>query len=74
MENTMLRAGLYSSQFGFWGLRDTGPDTAAGSNKGKERYLYRTVDSRGQTIDFLLAARRDADAAKRFFHKVFAAQ
>ena len=33
------------------------------------RYLYRAVDSRGQTIDFLLSARRDAEAAKRFFRK-----
>ena len=32
-------------------------------------YLYRAVDSRGQTIDFLLSARRDAEAAKRFFRK-----
>jgi transposase-like protein len=27
------------------------------------------VDSRGQTIDFLLSAKRDAEAAKRFFRK-----
>ena len=27
------------------------------------------MDSRGQTIDFLLSARRDAEAAKRFFRK-----
>jgi IS6 family transposase len=27
------------------------------------------VDSRGHTIDFLLSARRDAAAAKRFFGK-----
>jgi transposase-like protein len=27
------------------------------------------VDSRGQTIDFLLSAKRDAGAAKRFFRK-----
>ena len=27
------------------------------------------MDSRGQTIDFLLSAKRDAAAAKRFFHK-----
>lgn len=32
-------------------------------------YLYRAVDSRGQTIDFLLSARRDTAAAKRFFRK-----
>jgi transposase-like protein len=34
--------------------------------------LYRAVDSRGQTIDFLLAAKRDAEAAKRFFRKALA--
>ena len=37
--------------------------------KGRWTYLYRAVDSRGQTIDFLLAAKRDAAAAKRFFRK-----
>ena len=34
---------------------------------GKWTYLYRAVDSTGETIDFLLSARRDAAAAKRFF-------
>jgi transposase, IS6 family len=29
------------------------------------------VDSTGQTIDFLLTAKRDSAAAKRFFEKVF---
>jgi IS6 family transposase len=37
--------------------------------KGQDRYLYRAVDSSGQTIDFLLTAKRDAAAAKRFFRK-----
>lgn len=37
--------------------------------KGRWTYLYRAVDSRGETIDFLLSARRDASAAKRFFRK-----
>ena len=37
--------------------------------KGRWMYLYRAVDSRGATIDFLLSATRDAAAAKRFFRK-----
>ena len=37
--------------------------------KGRWTYLYRAVDSRGETIDFLLSAKRDAEAAKRFFRK-----
>jgi hypothetical protein len=37
--------------------------------KGRWTYLYRAVDSRAQTIDFLLSAKRDAEAAKRFFRK-----
>jgi transposase, IS6 family len=40
--------------------------------KGWWMYLYRAVDSRGQTIDFLLSAKRDAEAAKRFFRKALA--
>ena len=41
--------------------------------KGKDRYLYRAVDSTGQTIEFLLTARRDAAAAKRFLLKTIEA-
>src|SRR5450631_172292 len=37
--------------------------------KGKWVYLYRAVDSTGATIDFLLSARRDTPAAKRFLAK-----
>ena len=37
--------------------------------KGQWTYLYRAVDSSGQTIDFLLTAKRDAAAALRFFRK-----
>ena len=40
--------------------------------KGADRYLYRAVDSTGQTIDFLLTGKRDAAAAKRFFRKALA--
>lgn len=32
-------------------------------------YLYRAVDSDGNTLEFLLSPTRDADAAKRFFCK-----
>ena len=39
--------------------------------KGEDKYLYRAVESTGQTIDFLLSAKRDAAAAKRFFQKLF---
>jgi transposase-like protein len=41
--------------------------------KGKDRYLYRAVDSTGQTLDFLLSAKRDAQAGKRFFRKALKA-
>ena len=39
--------------------------------KGKDRYLYRAVDSTGQTIDFLLTAKRDKASAKRFFRRAW---
>ena len=39
--------------------------------KGEEKYLYRAAVSTGQTINFLLSAKRDAAGAKRFFQKVF---
>jgi IS6 family transposase len=41
---------------------------------GKEwKYLYRAVDSMGCTIEFMLSARRDVSAAKRFFKKLMRA-
>src|SRR3712207_1821882 len=39
---------------------------------GAWRYLYRAVDGTGQTIDFLLSAKRDKQAAKRFFKRALA--
>jgi len=41
--------------------------------KGQWRYLYRAVDSAGNTLDFLLTANRDTRAASRFFYKTLKA-
>ena len=40
---------------------------------GRWTYLYRAVDSRGATIDFLLSETRDLTSARRFFQKALAA-
>lgn len=37
--------------------------------RGQWKYLYRAVDKAGQTVDFLLTARRDRHAAQRFLDK-----
>jgi IS6 family transposase len=37
-------------------------------------YLYRAVDSEGNTLDFRLSETRDAEAAKKFFRKVLGAK
>jgi transposase-like protein len=37
--------------------------------RGEWRYLYRAIDKHGNPVDFLLTAKRDLDAAKRFFRK-----
>ncbi|NSW39550.1 IS6 family transposase [Bacillus sp. Xin1] len=41
--------------------------------KGQWVYLYRAVDSDGNTIDFYLSESRDKQAANRFFKKALAA-
>ena len=37
--------------------------------KGRWKYLYSAVDSQGNSLDFLLCAKRDASAAERFLGK-----
>ncbi|EJR93324.1 IS6 family transposase [Bacillus mycoides] len=37
--------------------------------KGEKMYLYRAIDSEGNTIDFYLSRKRDAQAAKHFLKK-----
>jgi putative transposase len=37
--------------------------------KGEWKYYYRTVDRNGETVDFLLTARRDKKAALRYLKK-----
>jgi transposase-like protein len=37
--------------------------------KGEDKYPYRALDSTGQTIDFLLTAKRDTAAAERFLRR-----
>jgi IS6 family transposase len=41
--------------------------------KGSWMYLYRAVDAQGSTLEFLLSATRDAQAAKGFFTKALGA-
>lgn len=40
--------------------------------KGRWSYLYRAVDKKGQTVDFLLRDDRGIEAAQAFFRKAFA--
>jgi IS6 family transposase len=38
--------------------------------KGEWKYLYRAVDSMGNTLDLMLSAKREGKASARFFRKV----
>src|SRR4051812_39609066 len=38
--------------------------------RGQWRYLYRAIDKHGTPVDFLLSAKRDLNATKRFFRKM----
>jgi len=38
------------------------------------KYLYRAVDKEGHTIEFMLSAKRDVPAAKRYFKKMMRAE
>jgi transposase-like protein len=38
------------------------------------KYLYRAIDKEGQNIEFMLSAKRDVSAAKRFFKKMMRAE
>lgn len=41
---------------------------------GKWKYIYRAVDSEGNTLDFMLSAKRNKKTAKRFLKKVLKAE
>jgi putative transposase len=38
--------------------------------RGVQHYLWRAVDQNGVVLDILVQARRDANAAKRFFKRL----
>lgn len=42
--------------------------------KGEWKYLYRAVDSAGNTLDFMLSATSDGKAAAQFFRRVLKAE
>lgn len=41
--------------------------------KGEWKYLYRAVNSEGNTLEFMLSAKSNARAAERFFRKALKA-
>ncbi|MCV6598664.1 MAG: IS6 family transposase [Mangrovicoccus sp.] len=69
---------------GFWGqfaakIRRDRPRTAnkwhldevVAPIQGKKHWLWRAVDANGDVLDILVQSRRNKDAAKRFFRKLF---
>ena len=46
-------------------------DEVVVSIKGKKHWLWRAVDANGDVLDILVQSRRNKDAAKRFFRKLF---
>jgi transposase-like protein len=54
-------------------LRPTNKSYRIDEIKSQDRYLYRAVDATGQTIEFLLTAKRDAATAKCFLVKTIEA-
>jgi transposase-like protein len=42
--------------------------------RGRWTYLYRAVDNEGNTVDFLLRAKRDVAASKAFFRRALQRQ
>ena len=52
------------------GRLDPGPKR---NNQAGEQSLHKKLDTAGQTIDFLLTAKRDTAAAKRFLRKAIEA-
>jgi putative transposase len=50
------------------GYRDNADATYV-RTKGQWKYLYRAVDKAGNTVDFLLTAKRDRKAALRFLYE-----
>ena len=42
--------------------------------KGQWKYLYRSVDSNGNTLDWMLSLNRNKKAAKKFFKKILGNQ
>ncbi|MBV1882768.1 MAG: IS6 family transposase, partial [Pseudomonadales bacterium] len=66
IEEMMAERGIIldHSTLNRWRMDETYPKI-----KGQRRYFYRAVDKQGNTIDFLLTARRDKKAALRFLTK-----